>query len=79
MKRTEAMEIDTASPIVRLRLKARVYEAGYPTFRELADELEIHHTMLSKVLNGHEFPSPRLQRNLAEQLGLTLRELKDLL
>ena len=79
MKRTEAIEIGTATPMVRLRLKARVYEAGYPTFQELAYNLKIHPTMLSKVLNGHEFPSPALQRKLAERLALTIKELRELL
>jgi transcriptional regulator with XRE-family HTH domain len=70
---------DTALPTVRYRLKAKVIESGYHTFSEFADKLCVHRVYLSKVLNGHEFPSPTLQRRLAEKLGLTIRELMELL
>lgn len=63
----------------RFELKARVVAAGYRTYREFAEKLEIDPTRLSRVLNGHEFPSRAVQRRLARELGITLRELRALL
>lgn len=71
--------VDTSLPTVRYRLKAKVIESGYHTFSEFADQLNVHRVYLSKILNGHEFPSPSFQRRLAEKLGLTIRELTGLL
>lgn len=71
--------IDTEPPAPRYKLKARVIESGYPTYTDFAGRLGIHRVYLSKILNGHEFPSPNMQRKLAAELGLTLRELKELL
>jgi transcriptional regulator with XRE-family HTH domain len=71
--------IDTEPAQVRYGLKAKVIGSGYKTYLDFADDLGIHRVYLSKILNGHEFPSPRMQRRLAAGLGLTLRELKELL
>ena len=73
------LEPGTATPCVRFRLKARIFEVGYRTFRDFATKVGMHPVMLSKVLNGHLFPGPSLQRRIAEELGLTLRELRELL
>jgi len=78
MTKQQVIEVEIAPPSPRLRLKGRVYAAGY-RIGELATEMEVHHTMVSKILGGHEHPSPRLQRLLAEKLGLTLKELQSLL
>ena len=75
----QILETETASPPVRYRLKARIIGAGYPSYTDFANEINIHRVWLSKVLNGHEFPSPTLQRRMAEELGLSLKELKAML
>jgi transcriptional regulator with XRE-family HTH domain len=71
--------IDTANPTIRHKLKAAVHIAGYPTYAELANSMGMHPTQLSRILNGREHPSPMIQRRLANELGLSLKELKDLL
>jgi transcriptional regulator with XRE-family HTH domain len=71
--------IDTEPPVPRYKLKARVVEAGYPTYTDFAESIEVHRVYLSKILNGHEFPSPNMQRKLAAELGLTIKELRELL
>ncbi len=73
------LEASIATPCVRFRLKARIFEVGYRTFQDFATKVRIHPVMLSKILNGHLFPSPKLQRRMAGELGLTLRELRELL
>ena len=75
----QPLEIETATPLKRFKLKARVIESGYESFTGFAEEVGIHRVYLSQVLNGHAFPSPALQRKLAERLGLTIRELRELL
>jgi transcriptional regulator with XRE-family HTH domain len=71
--------IDTESARVRFGLKAKVIEVGYPTFTDFAEKLGVHRVYLSKILNGHEFPSPNMQQKLSRELGLTVRQLKELL
>ncbi len=77
--REAVLETGTATPCVRFRLKARIFEVGYRTYQDFATKVVIHPVMLSKVLNGHLFPGPSLQKRIAEELGLTLRELRELL
>jgi transcriptional regulator with XRE-family HTH domain len=79
MERATAIMIGTEPAQMRFRLKAKVIEAGYPTFSEFAGKLGVHRVYLSKILNGHEFPSPNMQQKLAKELGLTLLELRGLL
>ena len=63
----------------RFELKSRVVAAGYRTYREFAEKLEIDPTRLSRVLNGHEFPSRTVQKRLADELGITLKDLRAML
>ena len=63
----------------RFELKARVVAVGYRTYREFAEKLEIDPTRLSRVLNGHEFPSRTVQKRLARELGITLKDLRAML
>ncbi len=79
MQRAAAMIIDTEPPVVRFKLKAKIIEAGYPTFASFADRIGCHRVFLSKILNGHEHPSGAMQRKLAAELALSLVELRELL
>ena len=79
MYKSTNMVIDTKPPMVRFKLKAKVIESGYPTFLEFAEKIGIHRVYLSKILNGHEWPSPNIQGKLAEQLGLSIRQLREML
>lgn len=68
-----------AIPTVRYRLKARIFECGFKTFIEFSRRVEVHPTYLSRILNGWDFPSPTLQKRMAEELGLTFKEMRELL
>jgi len=74
-----AEAIGPALAEARCNLKAEIVRTGYKTYTEFAQDVEIHRVYLSKVLNGHMHPSPALQRRIAKCLGLTMRELRELL
>lgn len=71
--------IDTQPAQTRFQLKARVIGAGFPTYSSFAEKIGIHRVSLSKILNGHEWPSPNVQRKMAEELALSIQELRSLL
>jgi transcriptional regulator with XRE-family HTH domain len=77
--RLEAETSNTEPAQVRYGLKAKVIGEGYKTYIDVAGRLGIHRVYLSQVLNGHIWPSGALQRRIASELGLTLRELQELL
>ena len=79
MAKIEVNMTDTQLPRVRHALKGRVYAAGWKTLVDFAEEVGIHRVYLSKILGGHEFPSPNTQRKIAAGLGLTVKELLELL
>ena len=68
-----------AKPQPRLALMSEIRRAGYRWNKELCPVVRISETRLSKILNGHDFPGPSTQKRLARALGLTLRELGELL
>lgn len=78
MQRAFAMT-HTQAPRIRYGLKSLVVAAGYPTYAAFAHSINVHPVHLSKILNGHEHPSANVQRKLAAELGLTLKELRELL
>jgi transcriptional regulator with XRE-family HTH domain len=75
----ELTAIDTASPEPRYTLKGNVVAAGFRTYREFAETVGVHPATLSQVLNGHLWPGPTLQKRMARELGLSLRQLKEML
>ena len=70
---------DVAKPTPRLALMSEIRRAGYRWNKELCPIVKISEVRLSKILRGYEVPSPSVQRKLAEALGLTIRELVELL
>ena len=79
VQNTADMIQDTEPRIPRYKLKAKVIESGYSTFLEFAEQVGVHRVHLSMILNGHLFPSAHMQQRLAEELGLTIKELRELL
>ena len=69
----------TEPPVPRYSLKAEISRAGYKHFYTFAEDVNIHPVTLSRVINGWQYPNPNLQRKLAKQLGLTIKELRELL
>ena len=72
-------EQSVAKPQPRLALMSEIRRAGYRWNKELCPIIRLSEARLSKILNGHDFPGPATQRRLAKALGLTLRELAELL
>jgi len=67
------------SPEYRYGLKARIIEAGHKNLTDFSKKMRVDLARISKVVSGYEFPGPKLQRKMAETLGITLSELKELL
>jgi len=70
---------DSISPSYRYQLKARMVLSGYRTNNSFADELGIDPARISRILNGWEYPSPKLAQKMAIAFGITIRELRELL
>ena len=77
MYQAETVDAQPAKP--RFELKALVISSGFKHFYAFAEKVGIHPVTLSRIVNGHEFPSPNMQRKLASELGLTIKELRELL
>jgi transcriptional regulator with XRE-family HTH domain len=69
----------TASPTRRTALKGTIYLAGYDQMRDFAKDIGVSAVRVSAYLNGREFPAPSTQRRMAKCLGLTIKELGELL
>jgi hypothetical protein len=73
------MEKDIARPQPRLALMGAIRQAGYRWNKELCPIVKVSEVRLSKIIRGYEMPPPAVQRRLAEALGLTIKELSELL
>ena len=72
-------EVDTAMPSARLRLKGAIPTCGYRFMQDFAVAIGISRVHLSRILAGAEFPSAAVQRRMAAELGVSLRELREML
>ena len=66
-------------PTFRYVLKARIYEAGFKTMGLFADRIGIDLSKISRIVNGWEIPSPKIQQKISEELDITVKELRELL
>jgi len=66
-------------PNYRYFLKARVHECGFKTIKGLAETMEADPNRISRIISGWEFPSAKLQIQIAKKLNLTLSELGKML
>jgi len=66
-------------PQYRFQLKAEIVRSGHRTLSDFAKEVRTNVPRLSRIVSGYELPGPKLQRKMAECLGITLGELKELL
>lgn len=67
------------TPKFRYAFKAKVIGAGYKTMGEFSEALGVKLSRISTIVQGWKIPGPSLQRKLAQKLGISLRELKELL
>jgi transcriptional regulator with XRE-family HTH domain len=66
-------------PQRRFLLCAEIIRAEFRNYSQFSRRIGIDPAYISKVLNGFIFPSAKVQRLMADQLGLSLRELRKLL
>ncbi|UCG11482.1 MAG: hypothetical protein JSU72_13165 [Deltaproteobacteria bacterium] len=69
----------TPAPMYRFELKGKIHASGYRTISEFANAINVDVGQVSRCINGWLFPGPTLQRAMARQLGLTLKQLRELL
>ena len=70
---------EAARPQIRFALKSKIVGTGYRTYSDFANKISMDLASLSRICNGHQFPSGPTQRRISEALGLTLKELQQLL
>ena len=68
-----------AMPSQRFALRAAIIEAGFLRYNHFAKAIGINQAYVNRVLTGFMFPSGRVQRLMARELGLNLSELRRLL
>lgn len=66
-------------PPYRYTLKGEIIKAGFRTVSEFAEEIGATNGRLSRTIRGWEYPSPGLQRRMAKGLGVSVKELRELL
>lgn len=73
------IEEGTATPRYRFKLKGKIHSQGYRYVSEFACVVRADNATMSRVICGWEHPNAKLQRKMADALGITLRELQTLL
>ena len=68
----------TITPKFRFSLKAQIIGTGYKTITDFSRKTGIDMPRLSQIIRGWQTPGPHLQRTMAECLGITLSELREL-
>ncbi|MCJ1787577.1 helix-turn-helix transcriptional regulator [Staphylococcus warneri] len=58
------------------RLKRAMFLQGY-NISELASELGVGVSYLSQILNNKKTPSPKLAKNIADTLGVEIKDIFD--
>jgi hypothetical protein len=71
--------MDKIAPKHRLKLKARIFEAGFRTVREFAAAAGTDPSRVSRVISGWEFPSDCLVRSMATALRVSAQDLTKML
>lgn len=66
----------TITPAYRYALRGEIYKAGFRSCREFARKSGVDPGYLSRIITGHIFPSAHVQKIIASELGVTLREFR---
>ena len=69
----------TSRPLYRFAFRAEIHRAGFQTITEFCEKVPVDPSRVSRILQGWEMPSPKLQRAMAKTLGVTVREFSALL
>jgi len=70
---------DILKPELRYNLKAKIINKGFWTLKKFSGATGINSPILSRVVSGWEIPTAEQQKSIAGALGITLRELGELL
>lgn len=73
------MTIKFAKPTRRNKLRAAMIASGFWTQQDLAREMGVSLPLISQVITGKLFPSNRFQLLCAAALGISLKEMRELL
>jgi len=74
----ETGKIETETPKFRYALKGQIITSGHKTLTDFSKKMKVDQARISKIIQGWELPGPGLQRKMAETLGITLSELREL-
>ena len=66
-------------PKYRYHLRAQIHASGYRTLSEFATKVGVNISHISRVCAGLEYPSRKLCHAIAQEIGLSMRELGALL
>ena len=66
-------------PKYRGALKGKIHARGFKTIKGFSKKIDVDPTQISRVLNGWEFPSQRLQEKIAKSLEISMNEFVRLL
>jgi len=79
MQGMEATEVKASLPSYRYGLKGKVHAAGFRTMREFAEVTKIDEALLSRIVTGWLYPSPKQQVSISRALRIAMGELRELL
>jgi|GEM_PF-3358312 transcriptional regulator with XRE-family HTH domain len=66
-------------PDYRFALRARIHAVGFRTLSQFADKAGVHVSIVSKIATGRELPTKRVAGLIADGLGISIEDLKELL
>jgi hypothetical protein len=66
-------------PEYRFKLRAKIAEAQFRTLTDFSRILGINVSQVSRVVSGWEWPSPKLQQDMAKALHVSFEEFQGLL
>jgi len=69
------------SPLARYRyaLRGEIHSAGYRTLSEFSKATDVELSKISRIVNGWELPTPRLEKSIAAGLGMSISQLRKIL
>ena len=70
---------DYYKPNYRNQLKAMIFRTGYRKLADFAKDSHVDPAVLSRIIAGSQTPGPSLQKRIAQNLCITLKELKQVL
>jgi transcriptional regulator with XRE-family HTH domain len=73
------MDADILKPELRYGLKGKIISEGFWTLTEFSGAAGVNLPIISRIVSGREIPGAKHQKRIADTLGISLRELGELL